>query len=572
MRTNRFSRPNQRRSKRANRFRPGLERCESRAVLAASEMFLPELLAAELPAAELPAGDAPHAAELPIVFGVAPAYGVMVSDALVSDDLSMDAVEVSDPADGALTRVMLAGQADSASGESFATLNEPTPRLSTLDSMPGLAPDSMPGLALDSMPGLALDSMPSFMSDSMPGLMPVSIHWLHRSALQTRGLGITMISAAGEMPAGGDAAAEGMLVATGESLVLAMVRGMGATNGGQGKDSAGVPMIMAGGGSGSMAEGEASGRLNAATARAIDMRQYASLMAMSHSGHTAGPVVVAAGESSSVASHHGESSAAVAVMTAAASHGEHAAGVAPAFAAVAMVAAGDGEMSAWERRDASGRGAAQAGLAHHGGGLAAKGGGGVELAKKWCTTTPLANRLVTTLEGKPTCDCKDTPSKEGIAKYLPAGASGPVAFAAAASGAIAGWNAWTDGSCRLSDADAKDTILGWSADHICSTRPVDQAIASLASALRSSRVRAGEAAVAATAAAAVANQDDGSKGAKSADQASEASSADRLNWLGAGLVVAGVYLVPWVMRRQETDADRRAAAEAARHRWQVEVL
>jgi len=71
---------------------------------------------------------------------------------------------------------------------------------------------------------------------------------------------------------------------------------------------------------------------------------------------------------------------------------------------------------------------------------------------------------------------------------------------------------------------------------------------------------------------AAANPDGGSESAEFSDRASEAFSADHLNWLGAGLIVAGVYLAPWVMRRQETEADRRAAAEAARQRWQVEVL
>ena len=559
MRTNRFSRQNQRRPRRTKRFRPGLERCESRAVLAASEMFLLEPLPVELPE-----NKSLQAAVLPGVAAVVPAYAdsngaAVTSAAVTSAELGVDALTGSAPADDALANVMLAGHDEAAAGQSFSMLTEPTLRLS--------APESMPGL----------------MSD----WMPVSIHWLHRAALQTRVLGLTMISATGEMSAAGDAAAEGLLVSTGESLVLALVRGIDAASGSQARDSAGVPMTMASGGSELMAEGEASGRSGGASARAIDMRQYASLMALSHSGHTSGPVVMAASDSLSAASHHGESQAASAVV-AAASHSEHAAGIAPAFATAALLVPGDGEMSAWDRRDASGQGAAQAGLAHHGGGLAAKGGGSVELAKKWCTTTPLANRLVTTLEGKPTCDCKETPSKEGLAKYLPAGASGPVAFAAAATGAIAGWNAWTDGSCRFSDADAKDTILGWSADHICSTRPVDQAIASLANALRSSRTRTGEAASAAGATAstatastatastatglAAANPDGGSESAELSDRASEAFSADHLNWLGAGLIVAGVYLAPWVMRRQETEADRRAAAEAARQRWQVEVL
>jgi hypothetical protein len=232
--------------------------------------------------------------------------------------------------------------------------------------------------------------------------------------------------------------------------------------------------------------------------------------------------------------------------------------------------------AAWERR-ASVSGASQGGLAHHGGGLAGKVAGGVELAKKWCTTTPLANRLVTTLEGKPTCDCKETPSREGIAKYLPAMAGGSVAFAGASSLALAGWNAVSDGTCRLSDAEATDAILGWSADQICSTKSVDKAIASLANALRTSRLR-GEAAgtgaagteAAGTGAADTSGSDAGASGA--VDQANEAAWSERVNWLGAGLIVAGVYLAPWILRRQETEADRRVAEESARTRWQVEVL
>ncbi len=48
------------------------------------------------------------------------------------------------------------------------------------------------------------------------------------------------------------------------------------------------------------------------------------------------------------------------------------------------------------------RGSAKFDASHHGG-TSSKAYGGTELAKKWCTTTLLANRLVTTLDGKPTC-------------------------------------------------------------------------------------------------------------------------------------------------------------------------
>jgi len=190
----------------------------------------------------------------------------------------------------------------------------------------------------------------------------------------------------------------------------------------------------------------------------------------------------------------------------------------------------------------------------------------VELAKKWCTTTPLANRLVTTLEGKPTCDCKETPSREGLAKYLPALASGQANFAGATALGLAGWNAWAEGTCRSTDADARDAILGWSADHLCSSRPLDQAIASLAAALRSSGKRGGADADATDSSA---NREHDELAAVMSE---ETSWSDRLRWLGTGLVVAGVYLVPQILRREETEADREAAERAARNRWQVEVL
>jgi hypothetical protein len=292
---------------------------------------------------------------------------------------------------------------------------------------------------------------------------------------------------------------------------------------------------------------------------------YASFLTASHSGHGAGPTVVAVGDSAGSTGHHGDASSAVAVVSATDGHIEHAAGSATAFAAAATVAMGDGETSAWEQRDAAKTGSSQGGLAHHGGGVSTK-GSGVELAKKWCTTTPLANRLVTTLEGKPTCDCKEAPSREGLAKYLPALASGQANFAGATALGLAGWNALTDSSCRSTDADARDAILGWSADQLCSSRPLDQAIASLAAALRSSGKRGGADADA-TAASAIREHDQ-----LAADMSEETSWADRLQWLGTGLLVAGVYLVPQILRREETEADREAAERAARNHWQVEVL
>ena len=330
------------------------------------------------------------------------------------------------------------------------------------------------------------------------------------------------------------------------------------------------------------AEGELAGLANASTsgrasadrastggdsagAAPSGLMSYASFLTASHGGHGAGPTVVAVGDSAGSTGHHGDASSAVAVVSATDGHIEHAAGSATAFAAAATVAMGDGETSAWEQRDAAKTGSSQGGLAHHGGGVSTK-GSGVELAKKWCTTTPLANRLVTTLEGKPTCDCKEAPSREGLAKYLPALASGQANFAGATALGLAGWNALTDSTCRSADADARDAILGWSADHLCSSRPLDQAIASLAAALRSSGKRGGADADA-TAASAIREHDQ-----LAADMSEETSWADRLRWLGTGLLVAGVYLVPQILRREETEADREAAERAARNRWQVEVL
>jgi len=295
------------------------------------------------------------------------------------------------------------------------------------------------------------------------------------------------------------------------------------------------------------------------------LMSYASFVAATHSGHGAGPTVVAVGDSAGSTGHHGDASSAVAVVSITDGHIEHAAGSATAFAAAATVAMGDGETSAWEQRDAAKTGSSQGGLAHHGGGVSTK-GSGVELAKKWCTTTPLANRLVTTLEGKPTCDCKEAPSREGLAKYLPALASGQANFAGATALGLAGWNAWAEGTCRSTDADARDAILGWSADHLCSSRPLDQAIASLAAALRSSGKRGGADADATDSSA---NREHDELAAVMSE---ETSWSDRLRWLGTGLVVAGVYLVPQILRREETEADREAAERAARNRWQVEVL
>ncbi|MFM7073585.1 MAG: hypothetical protein ACKO38_17495 [Planctomycetota bacterium] len=400
-------------------------------------------------------------------------------------------------------------------------------------------------------------------------LQPSSVHLAHRSAFSTR---FITVSGAGNSDAASssstrsmDAEAESMNAATIDSLVLAISRALGGNK------------VDAGGSGSASSTAMPLGLLNALavsnSAGVVDWRQYAGLMAMAHSGHGAGTTVVAASESAVASGHHGEATSGVAVVAVADNHSDHSSSSAPAFASAATVVAGEGEMSTWERRDANGSGGSQGGLAHHGGVASAKGVGGVELAKKWCTTTPLANRLVTTLEGKPTCDCKETPPREGIAKYLPAVAGGVSKFDSGAASTMAGWNALSDGKCRWTEA-AEDAILGWSADHICSSRPVDQAIASLTAALRNSTANRGTPTDGTIARSSDVTAVDALHGGEDGmvESLGLPSWTERLDWLGTALVVAGVYLAPWIMKREETEADRRAAEDHARNRWQVELL
>ena len=474
------------------RHRLALERFESRAVLAALDSLMPELLA-------------------PVPEAAPPSVVMLMSDALVAGasvaDASMADVSMAD-----------VSMADVVAVEST-VLKTPSSEASLTPAAPVFA-------------------------------TTVSVHLAHRTAFRAR---FTPEASDNESEASATGAA--VLVATmpvaldaeGELAALTNVSASGRTS------------------AGGASTGRASAGGDSAGASPSGMTIYASFLTAAHSGHSAGPTVVAVGDAAASSGHHGEAASAVAVVSAADSHNDHAAGTATAFAAAATVAMSDGETSAWEQRDAAKAGASQGGLAHHGGGVSAK-GGGVELAKKWCTTTPLANRLVTTLEGKPTCDCKEAPSREGLAKYLPALASGQANFAGATALGLAGWNAWTDGTCRSKDADARDAILGWSADHLCSSRPLDQAIASLAAALRSSAKRGGADADAMDV---TANREHDELAAVMSE---ETAWSDRLQWLGTGLLVAGVYLVPLILRREETEADREAAQRAARDRWQVEVL
>jgi hypothetical protein len=394
-------------------------------------------------------------------------------------------------------------------------------------------------------------------TESQPSLFqPASIHLAHRSAFLTR---FTSLPAM-------EAEAEGVNSETVESLMLAISRTLGGNNvveGGSGSESStALPMVMI--------------NVPAVTTSAgvVDWRQYAGLMAMAHSGHGAGPTVVATSESAVSSGHHGEATSGVSVVAVAESHSVHSGNSGPAFAAAATVVTGEGEMSPWERREASGTGGSQAGLAHHGGGSSAKGVGVVELAKKWCTTTPLANRLVTTLEGKPTCDCKETPPREGIAKYLLPTVAGLAKFDSGAASTMAGGNTRSDSKCRWTEAAAEDAILGLSADHICSSRPVDQAIASLAAVLRNSTAHRPTPADGMTTSSGDATAVDALHGSEGGlvEALGLPDWKERLDWLGTALVVAGVYLAPWIMKREETEADRQAAEDNARNRWQVELL
>ncbi|MFO0871872.1 MAG: hypothetical protein U0935_23350 [Pirellulales bacterium] len=251
-----------------------------------------------------------------------------------------------------------------------------------------------------------------------------------------------------------------------------------------------------------------------------------------HSGYSADDG--AAGELSHAGTGHvgGSSSAVSSTGVTTIAHDEHSGGTSP------YVITGNGDRATGLDGTELAAGRAQAATGHHGSSVSrAK---GVELAKKWCTTTPLANRLVTTLEGKPTCSCEEPKPKADRA----AGASGaPGSSAARADGGelaclpCGQQNPW--------DAILADLQNG----HFCSDKSADDLVASLSAQFASPRrgvLRESEA------------------------WSEESSWVDQLQWVGWGLVAAGIYVAPLLLKksRSEEAEEDQAVADS----WQRELL
>lgn len=235
-------------------------------------------------------------------------------------------------------------------------------------------------------------------------------------------------------------------------------------------------------------------------------------------------------------SHGGEHGGfgAAAVIATDSNHDSH---VSAALAAATVIVDDAGDSLASETPE--GRGT-DAGAGHHGGSAAPV--KGTELAKKWCTTTPLANRLITTLEGKPTCFCKEPESGEASSVWEGSNADG----AANRSG----------GSCspRLS---AWDSILAdIDAGQVCSEKTTNELAASISGVLERQRRRSSG----------------GERLAGEEHSADIGESLDYLTWAGWGLVAAGVYLAPLLLKRLETEADREAREQADAELHQIELL
>jgi hypothetical protein len=248
----------------------------------------------------------------------------------------------------------------------------------------------------------------------------------------------------------------------------------------------------------------------------------------SHAEHTGG--VSSIDGSSHQSSHSAFSSAVIA-----ASSDEHASHTAAALAGIAVIAAEDADsLSAASSNNSSD------GAAHHGGqATSAKSN---EIAKKWCTTTPLANRLVTTLEGKPTCFCQEPEaSAEGGNFDRSLDGNDGTGQKLSCSPRISAWDS------ILAELDA---------GHVCSEKTTDELVASLTSRFTRERQR-----IAA-----------GDRGETEAGEAESLVLADYLSWAGWGLAAAGVYLAPLLLKRLETEADRQAREQAEAERYQLELL
>ncbi|MFO0816663.1 MAG: hypothetical protein U1A77_01900 [Pirellulales bacterium] len=272
-------------------------------------------------------------------------------------------------------------------------------------------------------------------------------------------------------------------------------------------------------------EGEAASSL---AANSLVLTSLFGVSSTSHGEHAGG--VISIDGSSHQGSHLAFGSAMIV-----ASGDEHASHAAAALAGIAVIAAEDVEsLGAASSNNSSD------GSAHHGGqATSAKSN---EIAKKWCTTTPLANRLVTTLEGKPTCFCREPEAgAEGGNLDRSQDDNGATGLNLSCSPRISAWDS------ILADLDA---------GHVCSEKTTDELVASMTSMFARERQR-----IAA-----------GDRVEAEAGDAESQGLADYISWAGWGLAAVGIYLAPLLLKRLETEADRQAREQADAERYQLELL